>query len=225
MNKPFLQPAPELKKATLIILSVLIFDQLLKFWIKTTYCMGESHAMLGHWFYLHFTENEGMAFGMRLGGNYGKVLLTLFRIVAVVVIGWWLVRVSRKGAGTLLITSISLILAGALGNIIDSVFYGLIFSESSFTQVATLFPPGGGYGALLHGKVVDMLYFPVINSHYPAWVPFAGGSELLFFSPIFNIADSAITSGVLLLILFQKKAFSPLTTHAATPKEESITQP
>ncbi len=173
--------------------------------------MGESHPVLGHWFYLHFTENEGMAFGMKLGGDYGKVLLTLFRIVAVVLIGGWLYRVARKGAGTLLIVSIALILAGALGNIIDSVFYGLVFSESTYMQIAGFLPKGGGYGTLLHGKVVDMLYFPIINSTYPAWVPFVGGTELQFFSPIFNIADSAITTGVFILILFQKWVFGSVT--------------
>jgi signal peptidase II len=199
-----------LKKAALIICSILILDQLLKFWIKTTFYMGESHAILGHWFYLHFTENEGMAYGMKLGGSNGKLLLSLFRIVAVIIIGWWLVRVIRKGAGTLLIVCISLILAGALGNIIDSAFYGLIFSESSFIQIARLFPEGGGYGTFLHGNVVDMLYFPVIESHYPSWIPVFGGDELVFFRPIFNIADSAITTGVCLLILFQKKAFGPV---------------
>jgi signal peptidase II len=199
-----------LKKAAIIILSVLILDQMLKFWIKTTFYMGESHAVLGHWFYLHFTENEGMAFGMKLGGVYGKLLLTLFRIVAVVIIGGWLYKVTRKGANLLLITCISLILAGALGNIIDSIFYGLIFSESTYMQVATVFPSGGGYGTVLYGKVVDMLYFPIIESHYPSWFPLVGGKELLFFSPIFNIADSAITTGVLILIFFQKKVFSPL---------------
>ena len=125
-----------MKKAAIIVLSVLILDQLLKFWIKTTFYMGENHAILGHWFYLHFTENEGMAFGMKLGGNYGKLLLSLFRIIAVIIIGWWLYRVTKKGANFLLIVCISLILAGALGNIIDSVFYGLIFNESTYMPVS-----------------------------------------------------------------------------------------
>ncbi|MCK9422412.1 MAG: lipoprotein signal peptidase [Bacteroidales bacterium] len=197
-----------LKKAVFIILLILILDQILKFWIKTTFLMGENRAILGQWFFLHFTENEGMAFGMKLGGNYGKLLLSLFRIFAVIVIGWWLYRETRKGASNLLIICISLILAGALGNIIDSAFYGLIFSESSYMQVATLFPKGGGYGTFLHGKVVDMLYFPIIETHYPAWIPMVGGEEFTFFRPVFNIADSSITTGVTMLIVFQKKIFS-----------------
>lgn len=191
----------------MIVLFILILDQILKIWIKTTFYMGESHAVLGQWFFLHFTENEGMAYGMKLGGAYGKLLLSLFRIAAVVVIIWWLYRVTRKKASNLLIVCISLILAGALGNIIDSAFYGLLFSESTYMQVATLFPPGGGYGAFLHGKVVDMLYFPIIETRYPVWFPFVGGEEFLFFRPVFNVADSAITTGVLILIVFQKKIF------------------
>ena len=174
--------------------------------------MGESHAIFGHWFYLHFTENEGMAFGMKLGGDHGKLLLSLFRIIAVIIIVFWLYRVTRKGANILLILCISLILAGAMGNILDSAFYGLIFSESTYMQVARLFPEGGGYGTFLHGKVVDMLYFPVIESHYPDWVPFVGGEELVFFRPVFNIADSAITTGVMILIFFQKQVFKPQVT-------------
>lgn len=199
-----------MKKAALIVLAILVLDQVLKFWIKTTFYMGESRSVFGQWFILHFTENEGMAFGMRLGGNYGKLLLSLFRIVAVTIITWWLWKVTRRGAGNLLIICISLILAGALGNIIDSAVYGLIFSESTYMQVATLFPPGGGYGTFLHGKVVDMLYFPVIETHYPSWMPFWGGEEFIFFRPVFNLADSSITTGVLILILFQKRLFAPL---------------
>ncbi len=191
----------------MIVLFILILDQILKIWIKTTFYLGESHAVLGQWFFLHFTENEGMAYGMKLGGAYGKLLLSLFRIAAVVVIIWWLYRVTRKKASNLLIVCISLILAGALGNIIDSAFYGLLFSESTYMQIATLFPPGGGYGTFLHGKVVDMLYFPIIETRYPIWFPFVGGEEFLFFRPVFNVADSAITTGVLILIVFQKKIF------------------
>lgn len=168
--------------------------------------MGESVAMLGNWFFLHFTENEGMAFGMKLGGNYGKLLLSLFRLIAIGLIGWWLYKVTRKGASNLLIFCISLIMAGAIGNMIDSAFYGLIFNESSM-QIASMFPDGGGYGTFLHGKVVDMLYFPIIESHYPSWLPFVGGEEFIFFRPVFNIADSAITTGVLVLIVFQRKVF------------------
>ena len=172
--------------------------------------MGESHAIFGNWFYLHFTENEGMAYGMKLGGNYGKLLLSLFRVIAVIIIGIWLYRVSKKGANTLLILCIALIMAGALGNILDSAFYGLIFNESTYMQIATLFPHGGGYGTFLHGKVVDMLYFPIIETHYPSWFPVVGGDDFTFFRPVFNIADSAITTGVMILIFFQKKVFSPI---------------
>jgi signal peptidase II len=202
-----------LKKAALIVLTILVIDQVLKFWIKTTFYMGESHAILGHWFFLHFTENEGMAFGMKLGGNYGKLLLSLFRIFAVIIIVWWLYRVTRKGAGTMLIVCISLILAGALGNIIDSAFYGILFNESTYMQVADLFPKGGGYGTFLHGKVVDMLYFPIIETHYPSWFPVWGGEEFVFFRPVFNIADSSITTGVLILIFFQRQVFKTVSEN------------
>ena len=206
-----------MKKAALIVLVILFVDQALKFWIKTNFFMGENHAMMGKWFLLHFTENEGMAFGMKLGGSYGKLLLSLFRIFAVVIIAWWLYRVSQKGGNNLLIVCISLILAGALGNIIDSAFYGVIFNESSYMQVATLLPKGGGYGTFLHGKVVDMLYFPIIESHYPAWMPIWGGEEFIFFRPVFNIADSSITTGVLILIFFQKKVFAMQLPHPDRP--------
>lgn len=196
-----------LKKAALIVACVLVLDQVVKYLIKTSFYMGESHSVSGDWFYLHFTENEGMAFGMQLGGEYGKLMLSLFRIMAIGLITWWLIRSIREGASNLLIICVSLILAGATGNMIDSAFYGMVFNESTHMQIASIFPESGGYGTFLHGKVVDMFYFPIIETTWPAWVPFVGGEEFVFFRPVFNIADSAITTGVLLLIIFQRKVF------------------
>jgi signal peptidase II len=202
-----------LKKAAFIVLAILILDQALKFWIKTSFYMGESHAIFGQWFFLHFTENEGMAFGMQLGGDYGKLMLSLFRIVAILIIIWWLYRVTRKEVNNLLIVCISLILAGAIGNILDSAFYGVLFNESTYMQIAAFLPEEGGYATLLHGKVVDMLYFPIIESNYPEWFPVWGGKEFIFFRPVFNIADTSITTGVLILIFFQRKVFGNTTTE------------
>lgn len=164
-------------------------------------------AILGNWFILHFTENEGMAFGMKFGGEFGKMTLSIFRIIAVIAIGWYLAKIIHKKEPFGLILSISLIFAGALGNIIDSAFYGIIFNESGFHQTSVFMPPEGGYSSFLHGKVVDMLYFPVIDGYYPSWFPIWGGQDFVFFRPVFNIADSSITVGVFILILFQKKFF------------------
>lgn len=164
-------------------------------------------ALLGDWFILHFTENAGMAFGMKFGGSFGKIILSVFRIIAVIVIGFYLVHIIKQKATFGLVLSISLILAGALGNIIDSAFYGMIFSASNFHDTAVFLPSGGGYSSFLHGKVVDMLYFPVIQGNYPSWVPFWGDTEFIFFRPVFNLADSSITIGVITLILFQRKFF------------------
>lgn len=175
--------------------------------------LGQDYHIFGNWFIIHFTENNGMAFGMEFAGNYGKLFLSLFRIIAVGFIGWYIYKLTFKpNIKTGLIISLSLIVAGAFGNIIDSAFYGMIFNESFF-QVAELFPDGGGYGTFLHGRVVDMLYFPIIQSHYPQWFPFWGGEEFEFFRPVFNISDASITTGVLMLIVFQKRYFHKYPTN------------
>jgi len=169
--------------------------------------LGEEFNVLGNWFIIHFTENNGMAFGMEFAGETGKVILTLFRIGAIIAIGWYLNHLIKQKAGFTLLMSISLIFTGALGNILDSVFYGVLFSESNFYQVAAFLPETGGYASLLHGKVVDMFYFPIINSYYPDWFPYLGGKDFIFFRPVFNIADSAITVGVFILIFLQGNIF------------------
>jgi len=197
------------KKAILLILLILIADQALKIWIKTHMVIGEDIHLFGNWGMLHFIENNGMAFGMEMGGKPGKLILSVFRIIAICGIVWFLNSIIRKKANTGLILAVSAILAGAIGNIIDSAFYGMIFSES-FHQPAILFPPGGGYSSFLHGRVVDMLYFPVINTRWPDWSPFRPGESFIFFRPVFNIADSAITCGVFAILIFQKKMFRDL---------------
>ena len=198
------------KKSVLLILLILIADQVLKIWVKTTMEIGQEIHLLGNWGILHFIENNGMAFGMEMGGKTGKLILSLFRIIAIFAIGLFLNSLIKRKADTGLILAVSAILAGAIGNIIDSAFYGLIFNES-FNQVAVLFPPEGGYSSFLQGKVVDMFYFPVINTHWPAWSPFRPGESFVFFRPVFNIADSAITCGVIAIILFQKKMFRDIS--------------
>jgi signal peptidase II len=189
-----------------IILLVLIIDQGSKFWVKTNMEISEEIPMLGDWFIIHFTENNGMAFGMEFAGEYGKLFLSLFRIVAVSLIGWYLFSLPKKGASMGLMVSGSLIFAGAVGNIIDSAFYGMIFNDSYY-QVATFLPQEGGYSSFLFGKVVDMLYFPLYEGFLPDWVPFWGNEYFIFFRPVFNIADTAISCGVVSLLLFHRNFF------------------
>jgi signal peptidase II len=196
-------------KAVALIILVLFIDQAVKFHIKTTMTIGESFSVFGNWFQIRFIENPGMAFGLDIPGRWGKPVLTLFRIIAVIAIGWYLNQLIVKKAKTGLVLCVALILAGAAGNIIDSVFYGLIFSESTYFNVATLLPDGGGYAPVLYGKVVDMLYFPVIHGQYPSWFPGRSGEEFVFFRPIFNLADSSISIGIVTILLFQKRFFTP----------------
>jgi len=191
----------------LTIIFVLFIDQVLKVWVKTSMSLGEEFSVIGDWFLIHFTENEGMAFGMTLGGGYGKLVLSIFRIIAVMLIGWYLVYLSKTRANRGLIFSVSLVFVGALGNIVDSVFYGMIFNQSTFHSVAEFMPEAGGYGGILRGKVVDMFYFPLFYGTYPEWIPFKGGDIFIFFRPVFNVADTAITTGVITLIVFQKQFF------------------
>ncbi len=197
------------KIITIIIFAVLLLDQVFKIWIKTNFTLHQSVNVLGNWFQLCFVENEGMAFGMALGGDFGKLFLSLFRIVLSAGIIWYIRRLLKSPETPMgVLVGLSMVLVGALGNIFDSAFYGLIFSESGVTSVATMFPPEGGYASFLHGKVVDMLYFPMIDTVLPENFPIWGGRRFVFFQFIFNVADSAITCGAIYLLIFQYKFFS-----------------
>jgi len=208
---------PITRKSILIIALILLADQTLKILVKTNMTLYQQIPFLGNWGILHFVENNGMAFGLSLPGSLGKILLTSFRIVAVIGIGYYLRHLIRLKAHTGLIIALAMIMAGALGNIIDSVFYGLIFSSSTPMQAATLFPEGGGYAPLLHGRVVDMFYFPVIKGNYPDW--FRGGSSFVFFRPVFNIADSSISVAVAIILFNQKRFFRHVSDAEARKKE------
>lgn len=196
-----------------VIIPLLIADQVLKVVVKTHMFLGQEIPVFGNWFILHFIENEGMAFGMKWGGATGKILLSVFRILAAIAIGYYTLLQVSKSAGTFKIITLSLIFTGALGNIIDSCFYGMIFTESTFYQVATAFSSQGGYASFLHGKVVDMFYFPLIDTHLPDWLPFWGGEHFVFFRPVFNLADASISTGVILMLVFQKRIF-PKNEHS-----------
>ena len=198
-----------LKKAGLIIFLILLVDQITKVYIKTNFRLTESVLVNGwSWFQIYFVENQGAAWGVELPGEYGKITLSLFRLIIAPLIGYWLYKSVRDHAPKLLIIAISLIFAGAVGNIIDSLIYGSIFSASTPSQIAEFMPEGGGYAKPLFGKVVDMLYFPFIkDAVWPDWIPFIGGKTFTFFNAIFNIADMAISTGVGILIVFNKRVF------------------
>jgi signal peptidase II len=204
-----------LKKASLLVVLVLLIDQISKIYIKTNFYLGEEVKVF-EWFRIHFIENEGMAWGAVIPGDYGKLFLTLFRIVAVFGISWWLWDSVRKKLSNFLITAIALILAGAVGNIIDSVFYGVIFNDS-YNQVATAFA-AEPYGTWFYGEVVDMFYFPIWEGNLPSWLPVWGGKHFTFFNAIFNVADVAISTGVGILIVFNKRAFG------TSEKEAQVTE-
>ncbi|MEH6513492.1 lipoprotein signal peptidase [Maribacter arcticus] len=214
-----------IKKSVLFILLILIIDQLSKIYIKTHFVLGESVEVFS-WFKILFIENEGAAWGAKLSDilpisdDIGKLVLTIFRLFAIFGIGYWLFDVIKKKASTTLIWAVSLIFAGALGNILDSLFYGIIFNDS-YNEVAALFSDEP-YGELFYGKVVDMLYFPMVDTTWPSWVPGVGGQNFRFFEPVFNIADTAISTGVGILLVFNKKAFHKEEETSTELEDDSL---
>lgn len=210
------------KLSILIIICVLVIDQLIKIWVKTHMYLHDNIRVCGNWFYIYFTENNGMAFGMEL---FGKLFLTTFRIIAVSLIGYYIFKVVKKNYKTGYIVCLSFILAGALGNILDSIFYGVFFtsSESSSymgTALAKVTSMGNGYSTWFYGKVVDMFYFPIIDTVWPEWVPFVGGNHFIFFSPIFNFADASISCGIIALLLFYSKYLNKQTADKTSIDQE-----
>ena len=208
-------------QVALFIILILIADQTLKIFIKTHYYLGEEHLVLGRFFLLHFVENPGMAWGWKFGGDWGKIILTLFRLIAVILGVFYLRSIIKKKYSAGFITCAALIFAGAAGNLIDSMFYGMIFNNSDYfmRNIAVMFPKGGGYAGFLHGQVVDMLYFPLIQSHFPSWLPVWGGEDFVFFSPVFNLADASISIGVIAILLWQKRFFPK---HAVTTNNPTV---
>jgi signal peptidase II len=225
----------KIKHVVFIISAIIIVDQALKIWIKTSYPTGEVERVFGmDWFRLHFIENPGMAWGWKFGNETGKMVLTLFRLAAVIFGTWYLGQIVKKKYNRGFIVCAALIYAGALGNLIDSMFYGMIFDKGlhydpsikdyvSYSKEIAHFSTHG-YSSFLHGSVVDMLYFPILeNKHFPSWFPFVGGNEFSFFSPIFNIADASISAGVITLLLFQKRFFKKHSTDEIKPVVETST--
>jgi signal peptidase II len=205
------------KKPLLLVFIILLIDQCIKLWIKSNMYLGQEIILFPNWGIIHFTENNGMAFGMELEGSFGKLLLSSFRVLAITGLGYylfWLVKHNEKRG---YIYCISLVFAGALGNLLDSAFYGIIFNDS-YNEVATMFPKEGGYAPFLFGKVVDMFYFPMLHGHFPTWLPIWGGEDFLFFRPVFNFADFSISCGVALIILNQRKYFAENIKSAEQPQ-------
>ncbi len=210
-----------MKRPLLIVFIVLVIDQLIKIYVKTHFFLGEEVHLAGDWAIIHFTENNGMAYGMEFGGDFGKLFLSVFRIVAVGGIGYYLWTLAKKQEDKLYIVCIALIFAGAIGNIIDSAFYGMLFSDSNY-EVARFLPEEGGYTSFLHGKVVDMFYFPVVEGHFPDWFPIWGTEEFEFFRPVFNFADFSISVGVAMIILYQKRFFGKKSAAEPTVEEPIV---
>jgi signal peptidase II len=215
------------KKRTvfLIILLIVAADQALKIYVKTHYHLGESTLVIGRWFRIYFIENEGMAYGWKFGGEFGKMALTLFRLAAVIFGIFYIRKIIERKFHPAFIFCVALVFAGALGNLIDSMFYGLIFEDSTAfpSNIAHIFP-AHGYAGFLHGKVVDMLYFPIIDSRFPSWFPFWGGEPFTFFSPIFNIADASISAGIIAIFVFQQKFFGRPNCNASVKTEGLINE-
>ena len=208
------------KGKRLLILGILlvIIDQIIKVLVKTNMDLGETIDVIGDWFKLHFVLNKGMAFGMAFGGLWGKVLLSVFRIVLFGALCWWISSLAKKEQTPVgVLVGLTMITAGAFGNIIDCLFYGMIFNNPPAPIVADFVPFGTGYDTLVYGRVVDMFYFPIIDTNWPAWMPFVGGEHFIFFSPIFNFADAAISCGIIALLLFYGKDFND-AYHAAIKK-------
>ena len=213
------------KKWTILLVAIILLaiDQAIKFYVKLSFSYGQGFEMFGHskWAQILFIENNGMAFGMQLGGVWGKILLSSFRLILIGVLIWYINRMINRGKAPWgVVIGFTMILVGAVGNMIDSAFYGLIFSESTYGTVATMVPFGEGYAPFMQGKVVDMFYFPMIHGTWPSWVPRVGGQEFEFFHPIFNFADSCITCGVIYMILFQRKYFAKKEENKEEEKKQ-----
>lgn len=210
-----------MKRALSVVFAVLFIDQFIKIYVKTHFFLGEEFHLAGDWAIIHFTENKGMAYGMELDGEYGKLILSIFRILAFAGLGYYLWTLTKKKEDKRYIFCIALIFAGAIGNILDSAFYGMLFSDSNY-EVARFMPEEGGYAPFLYGSVVDMFYFPVIRGHFPDWFPYWGTQSFEIFRPVFNFADFSISVGVAMIILNQKRFFGKKKVADIAPENPVI---